>query len=590
MVNIPKSRSEYRGGTAKLSPPLYSDLSSENQNKPHEKKEAFAAIAEFVYDSSRAGYYTLSGGVKMSTKFLFPDWENEDDDSQDLCGRMREMAEEAARRERQGLPEKKEPEPPAPTAKSPRKRANFFSDLVEQIAKAKILLFTEDGEPFAYDEELGCYQPLPQLTAWLANFFPEITTRSLLANDLREIAQRLTWREDLRCCRDTLNRSKELVNLENGVFNLETGELMPHNPRFRFTYQVNASYLQDPEYINCPTFEAFCRSSLDGDTQKRQLLLEIIGYICSDLTVGKCAFFLQGQPNSGKSIVAEFVGRLFDPSLVSNVPLHQLGDRFSRAELAGKKVNIAGEIAGRALRDISLFKSVTGSDRIMGELKGRDPFYFTPQCKLLFAGNTLPRTTEADTTAAFANRLVILLFNQSIPPEKQDKSLLDRLWKEADSIVTLSLHALQNLMDRNFVFTQPEDSKSFLELFTNRSNVLSGFLGECCTLSPKARVFNVDLFAAFVDYCARNGLEAISRSHFFDLLSGIPGVYAKCVRIGKENRQGHEGIALKESEFSGTLEQPSQSTGRERLSRSNGSGTNIIPTDGEEYDGQQEKN
>ena len=44
----------------------------------------------------------------MSTKFLFPDWENEDDDSQDLCGRMREMAEEAARRERQGLPEKKE--------------------------------------------------------------------------------------------------------------------------------------------------------------------------------------------------------------------------------------------------------------------------------------------------------------------------------------------------------------------------------------------------------------------------------------------------------------------------------------------------
>ena len=72
----------------------------------------------------------------MSTKFLFPDWENEDDDSQDLCGRMREMAEEAARRERQGLPEKKEPEPPAPTAKSPRKRANFFSDLVEQIAKS----------------------------------------------------------------------------------------------------------------------------------------------------------------------------------------------------------------------------------------------------------------------------------------------------------------------------------------------------------------------------------------------------------------------------------------------------------------------
>lgn len=133
----------------------------------------------------------------MRTKFLFPDWDEEDNDDecdepQSLCDQMLEMEKEKERRERQGLPEKKEPEPPSPTAKSPRKRANFFSDLVEQIAKSKVLLFTEDGEPFAYDEELGCYQPIPQLTAWLANFFPEITTRSLLANDLREIAQRLT--------------------------------------------------------------------------------------------------------------------------------------------------------------------------------------------------------------------------------------------------------------------------------------------------------------------------------------------------------------------------------------------------------------
>ena len=304
-----------------------------------------------------------------------------------------------------------------------------------------------------------------------------------MANDLREIAQRLTWRKDLQCKRDEFNRSKELVNLENGVFNLETGELLEHDPRFRFTYQAKASYLQDPESINCPAFEEFCRSSLDGDPQKRQLLLEIVGYICSDLTTGKCAFFLQGQPNSGKSVISEFVGKLFDPSLVSNIPLHQLGDRFSRAELAGKKVNIAGEIAGRVLRDISIFKSITGGDRITGEFKGKDLFYFIPRCKLLFAGNALPRTTEADTTAAFANRLVVLLFNQSIPPEQQDKSLLDRLWREADSIVTLALHAMQDLIGRNFVFTLPGDSGAFLASFANRSNVLSGFLEECCIRS-----------------------------------------------------------------------------------------------------------
>ncbi len=113
----------------------------------------------------------------MSTKFLFPDWENEDDDSQDLCGRMREMAEEAARRERQGLPEKRSLNRRLPQPKALGSGRISSPIWWSRSQNAKVLLFTEDGEPFAYDEELGCYQPIPQLTAWLANFFPEITTR-----------------------------------------------------------------------------------------------------------------------------------------------------------------------------------------------------------------------------------------------------------------------------------------------------------------------------------------------------------------------------------------------------------------------------
>ena len=470
-----------------------------------------------------------------------------------------------------------EPEAPSPIAKSPRKRANFFSMLADQIVEDGTLLFSEDGQAFAYQKEQGYYRPIPQLTAWLAHWFPVETTRSLLANDLREIAQRLTWREEIRCSRNDFNRSKELVNLQNGVFNLETDELLEHDPRFRFTYQVKANYLEDADMIDCSAFEEFCRSSLDCDPDKRQLLLEMIGYICSELTAGKCAFFLKGQPNSGKSVISEFIGQLFDSSLVSNVPLHQLGDRFFRAELAGKKVNIAGEIAGRALRDISMFKSITGGDRITGEFKGKDPFYFTPSCKLLYAGNTLPRTTEADTTAAFVNRLKVLLFQQSIPPAQQDKQLLSRLCREADSIITLSLHAVQELMERNFEFTMPSDSKVFLRSFATRSNILDGFLKECCILSADARVFNTDLFGAFTAYCARNGLDALSRPVFYDLLSGVPYVYAKRIRIGADNRQGHVGIALKKSWHCGTLEQWPQSPNTQEIESSSISGTHIIP-------------
>lgn len=443
-----------------------------------------------------------------------------------------------------------------PPEKSPKGHARFLSGLVQQVVEQGKLLIADGGQAFAYQEGGGYFQRVPKVEAYLANFFPFKTISGLQSRDLREIAERLTWEKAIRCNLDGYNHNPHAVNLENGVFSLESFELMEHDPSFRFTYQIHARYLEDEIEASCPEFEQFCQTSLDGDPAKRQLLLEFIGYICTDSNSGKCAMFFKGQPNSGKSVIASFIARLFDTELVSNIPLHQLGDRFFRAELFGKKLNVAGEIAGRALKDISIFKSITGNDRIVGEFKGCKPFYFTPQCKLLFSGNTLPLTTEMDATAAFVNRIRVLLFNSSVAPEKQDKQLLDKLWKERDAIVTLALQAVQKLIKRGFEFTLPEDSKLFLTSFAMRGNIIQAFIDECCVLGPHERVFNVELYAAFEVFCKRNGQERLSRAKFYELLSGIPHVMAKRVRIGTESRQGHVGIALKkETLYCGTLEQ-----------------------------------
>lgn len=448
-------------------------------------------------------------------------------------------------------------EQPSAPEKLPRGQTRGLSDLMDQAIKSGKLLLSENGQAFAYQKDGGYYMPVANLEAYLANMFSDKIKRSLHSRDIREIVERLSWEESIRCSLDGFNSNSNLVNLQNGVFNLETSELLDHDRSYRFTYQIHASYLEDLSEVSCPTFERFCETSLDGDPTKRQLLLEFIGYICTDTNAGKCALFFKGQPNSGKSVISSFIARLFDQELVSSIPLHQLADRFFRAELAGKKINVAGEIAGRTLRDISIFKSITGNDRIVGEFKGRDPFYFTPRCKLLFSGNTLPLTTETDATAAFVNRIRVLSFNHSTPPEEQDKQLLDKLWVERDSILTLALQAVQELIKRNFEFTMPEDSRTFLDAYKLRGNVLGGFLDECCVVEPSARVFNTDLYDAYLAYCKRNGLEAALKKTFYDLLSGVPGVYAKRIRIGTENRQGHIGITLKENHNPGTLERDS---------------------------------
>lgn len=394
-------------------------------------------------------------------------------------------------------------EPSAPTEplpapeKAPSSQAHILSDLTDIVVKDGRLLLTEDGQAFVYQKEGGYYKPITNLVAYLANILPPKYTRSLLSRHLREIVERLSWEETIRCTLDEFNSHPNLVNLQNGVFNLETSELLDHDRSYRFNYQIYASYLEDPSEVSCPVFEQFCNTSLDGDPDKKLLLLEFLGYSCADTNNGKCALFFKEQPSSGKSVVTSFFAHLFDPDLISNIPLHRLGDRFFVAELAGKKLNACGEIAGRALGDISIFKNVTGDDRVTGELKGRNLFYFTPRCKMLFSGNTLPTPRELDATAAFANRIKVLLFNISVATEDQDKHLLDKLWSERDSIMTLGLQAMQGLVKRNFEFTLPEDSKKFLDGFTLRRNGFGGFLDECCVVNPAVRVFNMDLYDAY---------------------------------------------------------------------------------------------
>ena len=448
------------------------------------------------------------------------------------------------------------------------KKTVAIHHLVDCIIDSNQLVTITGGIAFAYQKDLGCYQKIISLESFVVRLLSISGHYIRLSNkEIKDMCEQIRWYPFCAREHDAFNNNPQFINMGNGVLDYVTDEVFPHDEKFLFTYVVRANYLSNPNLIHCPSFDHFCQTSLapltyeDEDTkqkiiaEKRQLLLEIIGYICCDNHAGKCAFFLKGEPDSGKSVVANFITQLFQPELISNVPLHKLSERFFKAELFGKKLNVAGEIQGKQLAEIATFKSITGGDAITGEYKGKNPFSFTPRCKLLFAGNALPGTSESDATKAFVNRLIVLLFNHSIPKEKQDKDLLKKLWNERDSIFTLAMQALKNLHERNYRFTVPAESSEFIKSFVNRNNSLQMFLQDCCVFGEKYRIHNTDLMRAYTNYCTQNGLDVFSKKKLYEMLSGYPGVYYKKFRIGDRNAMGHIGIALKNSIISGTMEQ-----------------------------------
>ena len=94
-----------------------------------------------------------------------------------------------------------------------------------------------------------------------------------------------------------------LINCENGVYNLETGELEKHSPQFGFTSYIQAKYDKNAKG---KVFKRFLKDITAGNKDSIQFLQEVIGYLLSTYVWAKKAFIFYGVPNSGKSEQCRF--------------------------------------------------------------------------------------------------------------------------------------------------------------------------------------------------------------------------------------------------------------------------------------------
>lgn len=307
-----------------------------------------------------------------------------------------------------------------------------------------------------------------------------------------------------------------------------------------------SKFLEWDEFdVQTPTFDLFCETSLDGNPKKKELLLAILGYCLSDVWGTRTAFLLHGAPSSGKSLILDFLTRLLPTEVLSTIPLHELESSFHRSSLLGKKVNISAEIAGKKVRDISYFKSLVSGDAVSAEFKGKDSFRFVSQAKLIFASNVAIEIKDTDNTSAFADRLTPLLFHCSIPKEKQDKQLLDKLLEERNAIFTKSIYALRRLVNQNYVFDLPEDSKEYIRNYTASHDSIRYFVEEVCLFDPDAKIHNEVLVEVYTRYCVKNGYEVKNKKELYAYLRSFSSITEGKFRLQESNKHGKIGLDVR---------------------------------------------
>lgn len=215
----------------------------------------------------------------------------------------------------------------------------------------------------------------------------------------------------------------ELVCVKNGILNVLTRQFTSHTASLRFFSKVPVTY--DPTK-DCPGIRQFL-TELFRDEKEVQVIQELFGFcLYRDYFIEKAFMFIGGGRN-GKGKTLALLSRFLGHNNCVELTLQDIEQsHFALINFHRKLVNIAGDVSSRGLEDTSIFKKLTGRDRITADRKHLDCVSFKNYAKMVFSCNQLPATK--DTTPAFFNRWIIIEFPFSFRAQSdidQDPSLRD---------------------------------------------------------------------------------------------------------------------------------------------------------------------
>lgn len=253
-----------------------------------------------------------------------------------------------------------------------------------------------------------------------------------------------------RICRNE-DLQANVVVFNDCTLNVDTWQTIYHTPEIFATTRLNATY-SDGRRSDCPNFKRFLQSICNKDQMLVQRIWEIVGYLLVPDQAGKAFFLFQGFPNSGKSVLGNFIRECFCGDVVSALDINELSGQFTLSNLVGRKLCVDFDLPADPFskRAISKLKKLTGGDFMSSDVKFQSRVKFVNTAKLLFASNhavLLPNHDEA-----FNNRMVVVPFATSVAKERQDYQLAKKLAAERSAIIVQALSCYKTLVRNSYCF------------------------------------------------------------------------------------------------------------------------------------------
>jgi len=340
------------------------------------------------------------------------------------------------------------------------------------------------------------------IARWAATSESEPRLRALLSLAKSELGIATTA--------DVFDREPMLLNTASGIVDLRTGEILEHDPAKGMSKLAPAFYSRS---ATCARWLTFLDEIMAHDLGMVEFLQRAIGYSVTGDTGEQVVFLLWGTGANGKSVFLETLRRVLGDYAVNasadtflTKPAGAIPNDVAR--LHGARLVTAIETGDGARLAESLVKQITGGDTLTARFLHREYFEFRPAFKVFLATNHKPRITGSD--YAIWRRIRLIPFEVTIPPERRDPHLADKLAAESKGILAWAVEGCLAWQQRGL--DPPERVLAATAGYQAEQDSLAGFISDRCAEGNGLRAYN--LYGAYRRWAEDGGFHPMNATTF----------------------------------------------------------------------------
>lgn len=337
---------------------------------------------------------------------------------------------------------------------------------------------------------------------------------------------------------EILNARKDMLNVWNGVIDLKTGYLLPHDKRYYFTHCVNIDFPRLHQGLPAPrhAWNDYLSSTLvdeKGETDKDliEYVQTQVGYFLTGEMHQQAIFFLSGSGANGKTTFIKIIEKLLGDYAKTMNPdaLMQTNNRSpinnDIARTYDARAIISPEVEEGSAWNLGLVKAISGGDTISARFLRKEFFDFKPVSKLLVYGNYQPYLKGLD--EGTKRRFKIIPFYARFTDKTRKDNLDEMLHDELPGILQWAVQGsirFYEHLKKNQRIAMPKTVKNATEKYFAENDPVLAFLDDYFGengLYDQTNLFDSEdkvekklLYSKYTQFCKDSGKHPMSRDKF----------------------------------------------------------------------------